>query len=275
MPLRAVHVLLLLAGAPNYDAFSDRDGNITTERQGRALFQLLQDSGQVEALFADAEAGNPRAKKIVRELESSYFPDTGRELADLVSRPPCLLPAVRELSGWCVPNWAFIDFLKADKPGGARLRKALFQGFEERARERHLENQLILSAMNAVVGVSVAASAIRSAEVAGASQSSVAVREEAGSIDPNKLHHLFDKPRHLLDDLVRACGGQEAAFLKIQEAANAALREGRLVMGPDGILARKTGVNVIEVEGFQVQLIGGRVVNGKVEIGTISREGLR
>src|ERR1043165_8488947 len=98
-----------LGQAPNYDAFSDPDGKITTEAHAKALIEVLQDPGQLEAIYADAQAGKPRAKRIFQELEASYFPDTGRELAELVSRPPCLAPVLRELSGWCVPQWSFID----------------------------------------------------------------------------------------------------------------------------------------------------------------------
>jgi len=145
------------AQALNYDAFSDRDGNVTTERHGLGLIALLQGSGQLEAVYADALKGNARAQRVFQELEDSYFPDTGRELAELVSRPPCLLPALRELSGWCVPDWTFLSFLSRDKPGGARLREALFDGYAERARQRRLENQLILSAMNALLGAVVIA----------------------------------------------------------------------------------------------------------------------
>jgi hypothetical protein len=157
-------LISVLAQSPDYDAFSDRDGNILTERHGRALFAMLQKPGMVERLFADAAKGDRRAKRIVETLEADYFPDTGRELAEKVSRPPCLVPALRELSGWCVPEWSFLDFLDKDKPGGARLRKALFDGFAERIRVRGLENQIVLSAMTALLGISVAAMAIEAGE---------------------------------------------------------------------------------------------------------------
>jgi hypothetical protein len=93
-------------------------------------------------------------------------------------------------------------------------------------------------------------------------------------IDPNRLNHIFDKPEHALDDLVRACGGREQAFRRIQDAATQAFREGRLTVGPDGILPRGNAGNVIDVAGMKVRLIGGRVVNGIVEISSASRLGL-
>src|SRR4051812_48610120 len=153
----------VLAQAPDYDAFSDHDGNITTTQHGLGLFAMMRQSGQLEAVYADAVKGDARARRVFQMLETDYFPDYGRELADLVSRPPCLMPALRELSGWCVPDWSFLDFLNQDQPGGARLRKALFDGFAERARERELESQLVLSVMNALLGVGVAATVMREA----------------------------------------------------------------------------------------------------------------
>ena len=130
-------VLCVLAQAPEYDAFSDRDGTITTEQHGRGLIAMLRTSGQVETIFADATKGNARAQRVFRTLETDYFPDIGRELADKVSQPPCLVPVFRELSTWCVPDWSFVDFLSKDQPGGARLRRALFDAYAERATLSH------------------------------------------------------------------------------------------------------------------------------------------
>src|SRR6185295_8786509 len=163
-----VTVLMMwaLAQAPNYDAFCDRDGNLLTHEHGLEMFAVLQRPGQVEAMFADAAKGNPRAKRVVEILETDYFPDIGRALAEKVSQPPCLIPALRELSGWCVPDWGYLDFLSKDQPGGVRLRRAFFDGYAERIRQRQLENQLVVSAANAILGVTVAAAAIQEAKVA-------------------------------------------------------------------------------------------------------------
>lgn len=164
-----VLMMWALAQAPNYDAFCDRDGNLLTHEHGLEMFAVLQRPGQVEAMFADAAKGNPRAKRVVEILETDYFPDIGRALAEKVSQPPCLIPALRELSGWCVPDWTFLDFLSQDRPGGARLRRAFFNGYAERIRQRQLENQLVVSAANAILGVTVAATVLRQAEAAPAS----------------------------------------------------------------------------------------------------------
>jgi len=148
--------LPVLAQVPNYDSLSDKDGNITARQRGRELIALAQKAG-AEAIYADASKGNPRAGRVFQALEADHFPGHGRELADLVRRAPCPQGAIllREQSGWCVPDWAFLDSLGKDRPGGARLRKALFDGYAERARQRGLDGQLVLSAMNALLGFEV------------------------------------------------------------------------------------------------------------------------
>lgn len=59
MPLAVV--LWALVQVPNYDAFSDRDGSMSTAEHGRGLIAMLRSPGQVEAIYQDAAAGNARA----------------------------------------------------------------------------------------------------------------------------------------------------------------------------------------------------------------------
>jgi RHS repeat-associated protein len=93
-----------------------------------------------------------------------------------------------------------------------------------------------------------------------------------GAVNVNKLNHVFGNSSHRLDDLVRASGGsQEAAFRAVQQAANQALREGRLTVGPNGVLPGGQAGAVLKVNGIDVQLVGGRVVGGEVQIATFSR----
>lgn len=42
--------------------------------------------------------------------------------------------------------------------------------------------------------------------------------EQLPNVDPNKLHHIFGKPQHDLDDLVTEFGSREAAFEAIRNA---------------------------------------------------------
>jgi hypothetical protein len=43
-------------------------------------------------------------------------------------------------------------------------------------------------------------------------------------VDANKLHHIFDNPRHELDGLVSEFGSQEAAFEAIRNATQEAIK---------------------------------------------------
>jgi len=96
----------------------------------------------------------------------------------------------------------------------------------------------------------------------------------AAKADLNKLNHIFGKPEHALDEFAKALGGREQAFQAIQNAANRAFREGKLVPGPNGVLPGGDAGILVDVAGTQVRLIGGRVVNGVVQIASASRKGL-
>jgi hypothetical protein len=85
-----------------------------------------------------------------------------------------------------------------------------------------------------------------------ASGSSGPSRPAAKAIDPNRLNHIFGKAEHALGSFVQASGGREQAFTRIQEAANAALREGRLTVGTNGILPRGNAGNI----GSPARLVG-------------------
>jgi len=68
---------------------------------------------------------------------------------------------------------------------------------------------------------------------------------------------------------VRASGGSaENAYQAVQEAANQALRAGLLKPGANGVLPGVGGGAVLNVNGVNVQLIGGRVMDGVVHIGS-------
>jgi hypothetical protein len=162
----ALWCLLSLASAPAYDAFSEPDGYIRTEEQQRAAWAMLHDSEQVEALYADVAKGNVRATHVAEQLEATLAA-TGRKLADQASEPGCLAPVVRELSKKCRPNWSYLDFLSQDRPGGLKLRSAIFRAFASRAHERGLENQLILPVVSGLLAVTVAGAVLAEAELAG------------------------------------------------------------------------------------------------------------
>jgi len=88
----------------------------------------------------------------------------------------------------------------------------------------------------------------------------------------NKLHHVFGKSAHALQDLVLKFGSEEKAFIAVEKVANQALEAGELAPNAKGILP-SVG-KVLNVDGINVQMIGGKVVNGKVIISSLSRLGL-
>lgn len=145
-----------LAGAPIYDAYCDRDGHIANEQQLVAVQQMVRDPEALEAVFAAALNGDVRALHLFRELETQHFPAIGREVAEKTAQPQCLVPVARELLWKCTPDWSYLDFLRKDALAGARLRKAVADAFESRARELRIENQAIIASINALLSVSVA-----------------------------------------------------------------------------------------------------------------------
>jgi hypothetical protein len=134
----------------DYDSFSDSTGHIRDEHVAAAQ-AMVQDPERLEKVYADAVQGNARAARVFLELETKFFPDIGRAVAEQTGSLSCSVPVYRELSGACIPNWAFIDFLRRDMPGGMRLRKALGDAYEVRARALGVENALIVNALKALM----------------------------------------------------------------------------------------------------------------------------
>lgn len=91
-------------------------------------------------------------------------------------------------------------------------------------------------------------------------------------VPANRLNHIFGKSEHALEGLVTKFGSQEKAFNAVQNAANQALKAGKLTPNTQGILP-KVG-EIINVGGMNVRLIGGKVENGRVIISSFSRKGL-
>lgn len=96
----------------------------------------------------------------------------------------------------------------------------------------------------------------------------------ASRVAANRLRHIFGNPEHALDGLVTKFGSEERAFEAVQQAANKALADGKLIPGRNGVLPSGDGGVVLDVGGIPVRLIGGRVRNGAVELSSFSRKGL-
>jgi len=79
-------------------------------------------------------------------------------------------------------------------------------------------------------------------------------------VDANKLHHIFDNPRHELDGLVAEFGSQEAAFEAIRNATREAIKRQNI-----------SGMYDIEVEvrGHKLTVRGTVMNDGTIKIGTV------
>jgi hypothetical protein len=79
-------------------------------------------------------------------------------------------------------------------------------------------------------------------------------------VDPNKLHHIFDNPKHNLGDIEKAFGGdQSEAFRAIKEATETA-RKG---CGPGKFQMQ------ITIKGKTITVRGTVTADGETQIGTV------
>ncbi|OPX86541.1 MAG: hypothetical protein A4E53_02974 [Pelotomaculum sp. PtaB.Bin104] len=137
----------------NYDSFCDSDGNMTDDK---AAMRMISNWEQLDQVYQDADGGNPRAQKIIGQIENVYR-FSGIATAERTAQLGCLIPiysdikdiAPRELTGdRCTPNWSSLNYLRPDKVGGQRLRNVVGKAFEERARELHVYDELIIKSLN-------------------------------------------------------------------------------------------------------------------------------
>ncbi len=83
--------------------------------------------------------------------------------------------------------------------------------------------------------------------------------EQPPNVDPNKLHHVFDKAGRGLDNLVTTFGSQEAAFREIETSVREAVKE-QQISGEFKIR--------VEVGGHELTVKGTMMGDGTVKIGT-------
>jgi RHS repeat-associated protein len=105
--------------------------------------------------------------------------------------------------------------------------------------------------------------------ISSSAEAAVAARSAASAANvANKVNHIFREGKNL-EGLVRASGGSaEAGYGAVQNAANEALRSGLLTPGANGVLPGAGAGAVLTVNGVNVQLIGGRVIDGVVKLGS-------
>jgi hypothetical protein len=249
----------VVAGVPDYDAFSEPDGFIT-EKQELAAWKMMRDPDQFESVYADAAKGNVRAARVVRQLEATLSA-SGRGLAERVSRPECLAPVV-ELAPSCRPDWSFLDFLSKERPAGVQFRIAIFIAFEARARELGLENQVTLSVINGLLSVALARAVLAQAKVVGSSETILNVtrlRETelaTGKRLSRKLGVPLAESPHLGADFVDAAGKTYDALGT--PAASQRWNQKDFIKAIDDHLLKSNDFTVIDLTGFtpaQIQIV--------------------
>ena len=143
----------------------------------------------------------------------------------------------------------------------------------------HRRTEAMYDAMPAYAAVAAPLLLIAGAELAGYASlqgiiSTVVAGKGVSKVPANRLNHIFGKSEHALDGLVKQFGSQEKAYQAVQNAANQALKNGRLTYNSNGILPSGNAGNIVSVGGTKVRLIGGKVVDGKVILSSFSRKGL-
>ncbi|MGH6836098.1 MAG: hypothetical protein ACREC9_11220, partial [Methylocella sp.] len=84
--------------------------------------------------------------------------------------------------------------------------------------------------------------------------------ELPAKVDPNKLHHVFDKAGRGLDDLIADFGSQETAFESIRNAIQEAIKRQNI--------SGKYEID-IEVRGHKLTVRGTVMNDGTIKIGTV------
>ena len=85
--------------------------------------------------------------------------------------------------------------------------------------------------------------------------------------EQQKSHHIFGQDKHKMGPLVDRFGTREQAYLELDAAAQLAYRNGDLNLSTNGINTETR----ISVGGVEVDLVGGRVVDGNFVLGSASR----
>jgi len=87
----------------------------------------------------------------------------------------------------------------------------------------------------------------------------------------NKIHHIFGKPEHNMDALVDKYGSIEKAMDALDDAADTAYKSGKMNINKNGI----NSTTRINVGGIQVDILGGKVMDGRFSLGTASRRDIQ
>ncbi|VVH63065.1 hypothetical protein BSPWISOX_2913, partial [uncultured Gammaproteobacteria bacterium] len=103
-------------------------------------------------------------------------------------------------------------------------------------------------------------------DVAGGLGGSIALRTSSkvvgkvvGKTDPNKLKHIFGKPRHNLNNLIKIYGSEQKAFNAIEKATQKVIKHKNI-----------SGVFEVNIKiGNDVIIVRGNAMNDVIKIGTV------
>lgn len=162
------------APAFDYALYCDARGKLVGDRSAVLLVHRTE---HLERVYADAHAGDPRARELFRQLEDT-LQVTGGKLADSASGLTCTsLPA-------CVVEWHKLDeFMPSHGPGGSRLRQRMADSFSREAKVQHVRNVVLSAALDVLLVGTVLKTGVAGAAEAGASTAEAT----ASSIEAGKL----------------------------------------------------------------------------------------
>lgn len=158
----------------DYALYCDAHGKLVGDRSAVLLVHRAE---HLERVYADAQAGNPRAQALFRQLEDTLHL-TGGKLADSASGLTCSsLPA-------CVVEWHKLDeFMPSHGPGGLRLRQRMADGFSREAKLQHVRNVVLSAALDVLL-----VGTVLKTGVAGAAEVEASTAEaSAGSVEAGRL----------------------------------------------------------------------------------------
>lgn len=158
----------------DYALYCDAHGKLVGDRSAVLLVHRAE---HLERVYADAQAGAPRAQALFRQLEA-VLQRTGTELADRS------LGFTRNSLPACVVAWHQLDaFMPSRGAGGMRLRQVMADGFAREARIKNVRNAVVSAALNVLlVGTVLKTGAAGVAEAeAGAAEA------RAGTVEAGRL----------------------------------------------------------------------------------------
>lgn len=164
----------------DYALYSDAEGNL---KQVDLAVWLMRRPRHLEKVYEDAREGLPRAVRLKSHVER-VARLVGSEVAENATSAPCLAAP-----NGCQFDMAFLDqvFLGSDEPGAQRVKEVLLESFAERARQRGVQQKLVLSIAGALLAGGVAAATVEKAVLQQEVRAGAAAAGEAKALAPGAV----------------------------------------------------------------------------------------